>query len=190
MTSGEIGIVLGIILLDLFLFGMLLATYIIKSIALYRMAKCRNISKPGLAWVPFFDTWIIGGLADEIDSRRGISKNWKNTLVNTAIIVLGSYALLFFVIILMIIAAVMGNTGFDKDIAIFAILYIFMLVYWISIIVLWVLQIICSYKIFEDLKTEKSVKYIIWSVLIVLVYAICLLNCSKEMQAKEKEMIL
>ena len=45
------------------LFG--IAVYILTALAVYTMARRRCLRKPWLAWVPVFNVWLLGSLADQ-----------------------------------------------------------------------------------------------------------------------------
>lgn len=67
---GIMFVVLGLVL------AIAVVMYVFQSLGLYTIAKRRNISNYGLAWVPVVNMWIIGRLADQYDDARN-GKNMK-----------------------------------------------------------------------------------------------------------------
>lgn len=45
--------------------GLGLLVYILQALALYTIAKRREISKPWLAWIPLVNVWILGAISDQ-----------------------------------------------------------------------------------------------------------------------------
>lgn len=60
-------------------------TYVFFAIALYSMAKRRGLYKPWLAWVPIFNVYLLGDIADDICRRQGEEKNYRKILVGVPI---------------------------------------------------------------------------------------------------------
>lgn len=81
-------------LMSNFLDALFIAAYILESLALFSIAKRRGISKPGLAWVPLLQFWILGSLSDqyryvtrrEVANRRKILLGLSIALVAMAVI--------------------------------------------------------------------------------------------------------
>ena len=46
--------------------------YIIRSLALMRMASRRGLPKPWLAWIPVGSEYMLGCIYDDIRSQRGV----------------------------------------------------------------------------------------------------------------------
>ena len=70
------------------------ATYVLRSIGLYTMAKNRGIENAWLAWVPVGNSWLLGQIADEVNSRQGKKTNYSLILlVLTAVTAAGGFSL-------------------------------------------------------------------------------------------------
>ena len=86
-----------------------IASYVLQAIALQSIAKRRGFSKPWLSWIPVANIWLLGAIADEYDSRAGISKNYGKKTVITYV---ASLVIIFSGIIFMyagiIISGVIG----------------------------------------------------------------------------------
>ena len=49
----------------LVVFALPLATYVLQSLGLYKIAKNRGIKKPWLAWLPIAGSWVLGCISDQ-----------------------------------------------------------------------------------------------------------------------------
>lgn len=92
--------------------GVTVLVYILKALALYTIAKRRNIKKPWLAWIPVVNVWILGSVSDQYQYvvKRQVKNKRKVLLgLNIAMAAIGSVVLiaavwLFAVLLLMIIS--------------------------------------------------------------------------------------
>lgn len=92
--------------------GVAVLVYILKALALYTIAKRRNIKKPWLAWIPVVNVWILGSVSDQYQYvvKRQVKNKRKVLLgLNIAMAAVGSVVLiaavwLFAVLLLMIIS--------------------------------------------------------------------------------------
>lgn len=92
--------------------GVAVLVYILKALALYTIAKRRNIKKPWLAWIPVVNVWILGSVSDQYQYvvKRQVKNKRKVLLgLNIAMAAIGSVVLiaavwLFAVLLLMIIS--------------------------------------------------------------------------------------
>ena len=92
--------------------GVAVLVYILKALALYTIAKRRNIKKPWLAWIPVVNVWILGSVSDQYQYvvKRQVKNKRKVLLgLNIAMAAIGSVVLiaavwLFAVLLLTIIS--------------------------------------------------------------------------------------
>lgn len=191
-----IGVVMGVILFYVIIIGLGIASYIIGSLSLYTMAKRRQIAKPGIVWIPFLGNWIMGSLADDIDAKRGIARNWRTVMLSLAIIVLGTVILMYIISgALMVSVVMMGNAEQlqmpdGEMLGLFIIMYAIMIVMALALTTLRLLQCICIYKLYEDIKPEKALKYMLISILVPLGYPICLLKCKDKIELKQAAVVI
>ena len=62
--------------------------YVFEAIGLYRLAKKRGIPLYGLAWVPIFNTYILGKIADDVNfCRRNKRTKYSGILLGLTIAV-------------------------------------------------------------------------------------------------------
>lgn len=88
------GIVGGVLLAVFAVVGVFaLVLYILRSLALYTMAKKRGLRKAWLAWIPVTQEWIIGSLSDQYQYvAQGKIRNLRKLLLGLQIgaVLLGS----------------------------------------------------------------------------------------------------
>lgn len=166
--------ILGILFIYLVLLMVCIADYVLKSLALYSVAKRRNISKPWLAWIPIASAWTLGSVADDYDFKNGINRKWRLTLIIPLLIT--SAAMIIFLTTTTILAIATNFTSYYPDTAIYIFIYISYLIILSVTMVYMACYTICLYKLYESTVPEKSVKYLIITLLIPLGGAICLMK--------------
>lgn len=166
--------ILGVLFLYLIAITVGIADYVLKALALQSLAKRRNISKPWLAWIPIASVWTLGSIADEYDSKNGIKRKWRLTLIIPILIILA--AAIVFVSITTILSITTNLTDYYPETAIFIFIYISYLVILSAAMVYMACYTICLYKLYESTVPEKSVKYLLFTLLIPLGGAVCLMK--------------
>ena len=172
-------IVFGILLVYVGIIGVCIADYIMSSLGIYRLASRRGISKPWLAWIPVVNVWTVGAIVDEYDETQGFNRKWRCTLLTLSIIVVGGivlgYSAMFGFAFSQMANSSMNMAAF---LGVFIPSYIIILGAALCAMALVACQSVCLFKIFESTVPEKSVKYLVLSMLVPLAEAICLLCCA------------
>ena len=97
-ASAVFGVIWGILLVVSI--GISIASYVMRSCALYSIAKRRGIAKPWLAWVPIGTEWIMGSLSDQYQYLvKGQVKSRRKVLLGLTI---GAWAAAILTIVLSI----------------------------------------------------------------------------------------
>lgn len=166
-----------------------IASYIMNSVALQRIATRRQVPNPWLAWIPIAKSWLIGNISDEYDGRGGIKRKWRVvlltlSLISIAGIVAGYIGLVAWVAKMALQSEVMGEYA-AGSIGIFVVLYLLILVAAIIASAQRFCQVICIYKIFESTVPEKSVKYLLLYLLVPMAGSFCLLRCRNKGYSNE-----
>lgn len=66
--------------------GIGILVYILQALALYSIAKRRNIKKPWMAWIPVVNVWILGAVSDQYQYVvKGQVKNKRKVLLGLQI---------------------------------------------------------------------------------------------------------
>ncbi len=172
------------------------ANYIMTSLSWYTIAKQRRVSMAWLAWIPFFNNWVIGGIADKYDEKNGIKRTWRVALIVLSMLVLIMLIIMFVALCKFII----GFGNYEIYYQYYGYEYTEMLIYemisWIITMYvalfgvaflsspLYICQSICSYKIYESTVPEKALKYMLLSLMVPLANGICLIKCKNLGYAK------
>ncbi len=146
-----------------------LIIYIIRALALYRLASRRGVSSPILAWIPVADAFLIGKLTEEVEARRtGHSKSWAKTTLITSIIGSGGFGLTYVLLVVMIVVIGISEANFEAAsigiMMVFIVTYIFLMVSAMLAYAAYILRSICEFKLFEDVLPEKALLYTVLSV--------------------------
>ncbi|MDO5478417.1 MAG: hypothetical protein Q4G23_04560 [Clostridia bacterium] len=168
-----------VILLYLVIFGIAIVSYILSSLAYYKIAKRRGIANAWLSWIPVANSWIIGRIANEYDRRNGHDRPWHKALLTLCITGAAGFAVSYGMFLVNIFKMAMNfdYSYYDVDVTSFLISYIGIIVFAVVISVYSMLSVICTYKTFESTVPEKALKYIVLYFLVPLAGPICLVKC-------------
>ncbi len=153
--------------------------YILSSCAYHKIAARRNIETPWLAWIPLVRDYTIGRITNEYDKKNGYDRKWHKVLL----ILLGIFVVTFAVFYIIFLAAVVGlalkeefyyDYNIAAEVTAFVISYIGIILSALVGSAYTAISYICSFKIYESLKPEKAIKYIILNMLVPLAGPICL----------------
>lgn len=174
-------VILVMILVYLIIMGLGIATYIINSLAIYRLADRRQISNPWMAWLPFTRDWVIGSIVDQYDERNGIKRKWRVLLLTLSLIsIIGIIVVYVGMIVGMLVMAIQ-ETNMEPEVgptlAFIGVLYIVLLIFAMLASAKGFCQAICIYKIYESTVPEKAIKYLLLYLLVPLAGPLCLLKC-------------
>ena len=169
----------GLIVFYLLILAYAVLGYVFQSLALYRIAKNRNLRYPGLAWVPVANTWLIGSIVDYHSSiNSGIDRKWRKALLAIGIIFSASLFLFYMFYFVLGFSMVFGNMSAA---GLIIPLILILLVVSLSSVANSICTMICFYKIYEDIVPLKAVKYLLLTILVPLGGPICLFIASKSM---------
>lgn len=185
-----IGIYLGIILFALVV-G--IVNYILQAIALFTLAKNRGMKSAWCAWVPFANVWLLGSVSDLHDRQRGLNRHWGLTLLICRIFGPGLILVGYFAFVAIAVVAAIMSDGAAPNMMLFIIGAV---VFYATVIVGALFSsvsqfgtYICLYKIFDVVKPEKAVKYIIISLVVPLGCSICMMCARKSMLGVPQELL-
>jgi len=175
----------------MFLFA--IADYVLSSLGLYGIAKKRDISLAGLAWLPVGNLWVLGSVIDSYEEKKQDHfKKWRILLPVLVAVIVVAY-ILFYIVYFMMYFAMFGTVIAEANMEelpeeSIGILFIFMIVIFALVAVLALvmtavqtLNYVAIYKTFENVAPKKALKYFILSVTIPLAEGICMLRCKKQM---------
>ena len=172
-------IIIGILIAYLVLLVFGIASYIMTSLGLYRVAKRRGIQDPWMAWIPFASDWLLGSIADEYDNHNGIKRKWRVLLLSLSIISVVGFVIFYvaFIVVMMIMAT---SQDFSRMLGMFLGVYGGVLVFAMIATAQGFCKAVCIYKVFESTVPKRAVTYFVLYLLVPLAGPICLLACSKK----------
>lgn len=183
---GAAGFATGILLLIWFLaMGFSVASYVLRAVGTYRIAKRRGIHHAWLAWIPVGFEWLLGSISDHYQyvAKRKVTKRRKILLILSVILNALSCLLSVFILVLALSAGGSAAAGAAVD----SILMIALMVigYWglagLSIAIL-VFSYIAYYDLFQSCKPNNAVLFLVLSVLFNVTQPFFVFACSSSDQ--------
>ncbi len=172
-------VILSILLVYFAIFGLVIADYVMRSLALQTIAARRNIENPWLAWIPVANSWIIGSIADDYDAHNGIKRRWRVVLLTLSIVYIVVYITMYIFMAIYMISMTARFESATSEVGevLLTILpiYIFLIIICLVVALYYALSCICNFKVFESTVPDKAVLYTILSMLIPMAGSICLL---------------
>ena len=144
-----------------------LASYILRSAALYEIATRRNIKCPWLAWIPLAYNWTLGAVADLQDAKEGKTGYWRWIMTGAAVLTAGSSGSDSSSAVTTVTKIINGNiTEITETTNLFGPLSLISgsIAGLLGIAVI-VLRFICIYKLFKSCRPEKATLYTVLSIL-------------------------
>ena len=144
MHLGEgLAVVAGVIALAvaLVVLAFAAATYVLRSMGLYTMAKNRGIDNAWLAWVPVANNWLLGEIADDINRRKSKKTNYS--------------------LILLVLTAAGAAGGFSLILLPFSALFSAPVSIAASVV-----YFIALYEIYQDYAPQNAVVFLVLSILL------------------------
>lgn len=157
-----------------------IASYVLQAIALQSIAKRRGFSKPWLSWIPVANIWLLGAIADEYDSRAGISKNYGKKTVITYV---ASLVIIFSGIIFMYAGIIIsGVIGLPEEFMMIIILLSFAvcIVGFVPLGFYCAFYYISLFKVFRSTAGGMAILYFMLSMFVSYALPVCLFICRKK----------
>lgn len=164
-----------------------IVNYVLGSMGLYRIAAKRGVPGAWIAWIPLINSWIIGSIVDDFESEKGIKRKFRVMLLTLALLMIVVCIAVMVAWCIFIIMLSYSNEFYyagDADIIFVVFGYAGILIASYISVAYAAMGIISLYKLHECIYPEKSVKYIIISLLVPLGAPICLLKNAKRCPEK------
>ncbi|MBQ2667551.1 MAG: hypothetical protein IJF56_02845 [Clostridia bacterium] len=184
------GVMVGLLIVYFLALGAGIASYVLQALGLYTLADRRRLPNPWMAWIPYANYWLIGGIVDDYEATRGIKRKWRVVLLVLTLIVFASVILMYVFMFVFLFGTVMTVTSgapyMDDEAVVASVLstvlpmYLFMIPMALAATALQFCYMICIYKIYESTVPEKAVKYLLLSLLVPMAQSICLFKCRKK----------
>ena len=89
-----------------------IATYVLRALGLYTIAKRRGINHPWMGWVPVLDLWVLGCISDQYQYVvKGKDKNKRKWLLGLNIAIAVVYIVFFVFCGIAVAGVISGATG-------------------------------------------------------------------------------
>lgn len=149
-----------------------LATYILKSVGLYTIAKRRGLNHPWLVWLPVGREWIIGSVSDQYQYLvKGEVKSRRKILLALSI-GCSACTVAAFVTVVILIGRLEFTSGFGSDKMLAAMLMgpvlaalVLGCVLSVVGIAAYVFKQICMYDLYRSCDPNNAVAYLVLGIL-------------------------
>jgi len=167
-------------------FGLQILGYIIKSLGLYRIASKRGVTDSWIAWIPVASDWVLGSVVDDFESQKGSKRKFRVILLTLSIVatVLSLIVAYTMIGVMFAISDWLNEIPYDGDVLVALVYNVIIAPVMLLVIVYQALYYLCLYKTHEYIYPEKSVKYLVLSLVVPLAHSICLLKNSKRCEEK------
>lgn len=153
-------------------YGFAIASYVLRSLGFYTIAKRRGINHPWMSWVPVLNSWVLGCISDQYQYVvKGKTRNKRKWLLGLNIamwVVYVAYFVLLGVLIASTIAGFAPGMGEARLVEammgkIFGMLAGFLI--WIGIaIAVAVIRYIAMYDLYTSCTPENNVLFLVLSI--------------------------
>jgi len=157
----------------LVVFALPLATYVLQSLGLYKIAKNRGIKKPWLAWLPIGESWILGSISDQYRYvAKGEITNRRKALLWLYVVFFVIYIALFAVFFSFVFSLAFHMVGeyipdelpYESLVMLFVMLGL-LLVMLVAAIVLAVFRYIALYDLYKSCDPGDAAVFLVLSIL-------------------------
>lgn len=183
--SISIGIALLLLFLYLAIIGVAIANYVVSALGLQKLAAKFQLDKAWLAWIPIGNEWLLGKIVEKEEENKTVRKPWSMIMLVLASVFIGGmfvfYVVYFFFVFSLISVSNAGSSLIGMMIIVMIIFLAVVVVWALASVAYTVCLYICMYKNFEALVPEKSLNYMLLSVLVPLAKGLLLLKCAKNM---------
>ena len=155
-----------------------LVFYILRAVAMMKIAKGRGFSSPWIAWIPFANLYQMGKVADDICYRNGKKKSYRKVLLGLNIATVAGVVLATVLSCGWMINTFLLNYDLNVDrfgnfvgqepsasvIATMVVGVFIFLAAWIVAVIQIVFYCIVLYQIFKDYAPKEAVLFLILSI--------------------------
>lgn len=178
--GGVIAAVLLIFVLLAMAFG--IASYVLSSVGLYRMAKRRGIHYAWLAWLPVGSSWLLGSISDHYQFvvKHKNTKRRRVLLILSAVLTAISSLFGITAMVSNITSSIMTQgvaTGSNFAIGIVLMILYYWVVFGLSIATT-VVSYIAYYDLFRSCKPNNAVLFLVLSVIFNVTLPFFVFACS------------
>ncbi len=166
------------------LFLFLIANYVLNALAWHKVAKKEGLNTPWLAWIPVADNLIVGGVASKIDKLSGKERSWGKLLLILSAVMAGGMTVgyvIFFVMIVVSAVSMAASEALGVVLMVVTCVLFYALIFAAALTgqASSYLRVICVYKYFDYVKSEKMFKYMLLYLMVPFAGPICIMKTLK-----------
>lgn len=172
--SGTVGILVFYLIYYLVAGGLGIASYVLRSLGTYTIAKRRGLNHPWMAWVPVLDYWLLGSISDQyqyvVNGKNKNKRKWMVGLYGAMWVVLIGIYIVMFVMMANAISGAFGNASEAEMLesmlgSLIGMLLLFLPLLGLSIAVS-VIRYIALYDLYKSCDPNNSVMFLVLSIFI------------------------
>lgn len=150
---------------------------VLLSVGLYGVAKKHGIKGAGFAWLPIARQWVKGSIVDYHSQKT----KWRTILPIFA--VLSVLQLLVMCVAILVLMIIIWQSVFfyfaEEFLPSLVVSFVLCIAAFVVMIVNYVSNIICDYKLFEEVYPKRAYLFTLLSYAVPLARGICLVVCTK-----------
>lgn len=189
-VGGLAGVLAGVLVIYLLIFGLSIAMYILQSLGMYSIANRRGIKHPWMAWLPLTNLWILGSIADQYQYvAKGQVRNRRKALLGLAIAAVVLYIVMMVICVGMVVNTILSIPEIeympDSEVVglvltpLLSMLGLALVMEVLSIISI-VLLFICLHKLFASCDPEHKTLFTVLSILLPVTIPFFVFACRKK----------
>ncbi len=155
------------------LLAFLVLTYVLQSVALFKLAKKRGILNYAMAWVPIGSTWLLGKLADDVNlCRRNKKTHFARNLLVIQLVYIVSLFVIYFGVLITSVSLGLGSTepSFSPGLMAFFLVFIVLYLALVALIItLYVINYMALYRVFYGYAEENAAVFLVLSIFFSIV---------------------
>lgn len=144
--------------------------YVFTSLSLQKIASRRRVSKPWFAWIPIFNVWLLGAIANDYDRQNGKNSHWGSNLLIFYFTYIITYSIGYFLYGI-------TRSSAEPDLGILLIVLLIFLISFVFAVINTVMVYICYYKLFKSTAGNTAIVYFLISLFVPIAQPLCLFLC-------------
>lgn len=156
------------------------ATYVLHSIGLYKIAE-RRYDHSIFAWIPFARSWLLGKLADQYEEAVHNKKTRYGTLLlGFSIATASVYLIIFVVMFAGIFITLLLDKGENGLTWMLGLLVVVLFIYLFLTIAYMVFFYLALYRLYKSSDEQNAVTYIVLSIFVRITMPVFIFLCGKK----------
>lgn len=177
-----VGFVIAYLIVWLLAMAFGIASYVLRSLGVYTIAKRREVKHPWMAWVPMLDAWILGSISDQYHYvTQGKNKNKRKWLIGLHIAYLVVFFTSYIGMFVSVVVEEMRYGGVDEERLIASMLLglLGMMVAMGVGIAMYIVRYMALYDLYKSCKPDNAVLFLVLSILVNVTEPFFVFACRK-----------